>query len=182
MHLSLNLSLNGIMTDVNKCIIVPFKVIKTSFQSIFTTSHNSFLSSIIWAGVSCPTILNEWMLPVVLHNLTRTYCLTSEKNSNTLTVLENSFPLNILHFLVVTRMKIIRPIIIDANAAIVHHCTVHLQCSFSLPNIASVSPIGWKSMPVSKAFIFACLHVMHTIAAVAIMDRMVVINRKTSIM
>ena len=36
-------------------------------------------------------------------------------------------------------------------------------------------------MPVSKAFIFACLHMMCTIAAVAIMDRMVVIKRKTSI-
>ena len=78
------------------------------------------------------------MLPVVLHNLTGTYCLMSEKNSNTVTVLEKSFPLNILHFLIVARMKIIRPIIIDANAAIVYHCTVHLHCSFPLPNIASV--------------------------------------------
>ena len=93
MHLSLNLSLNGIITDVGKCIIVLFKVIKTSFQSIFTTSHNNFLSSIIWFGVSCPKILNRWMLPAFLRNLTWTYCLTSEKNSNTVTVLENSFPL-----------------------------------------------------------------------------------------
>ena len=84
------------------------------------------------------------MLPVVLHNLTGTYCLTSEKNSNTETVLENNFPLNILHSLVVAIMKIIRPIIIDANAAIVYHCTAHLQCSFSflLPNILSVCLIG----------------------------------------
>ena len=79
-----------------------------------------------------------------LHNLTGTYCLISEKNSITVTVLDNSFPLNILHFLVVIRMKILRPIIIDANAAIVYHYTVHLQCSFSLflPNIASVCPTG----------------------------------------
>ena len=82
------------------------------------------------------------MLLVVLHNLTGTYCLTSEKNSNTVTVLENSFPLNILHFLVVARMKIIRPITIDVNAAIVYHHAVHLQCLFSLPNVASVCFIG----------------------------------------
>ena len=82
------------------------------------------------------------MLPVVLHNLTGIYCLTSEKNSITVTVLENSFPLNILHFLVVTRMKIIRPIIIDANAAIVNNHTAYLQSSFSLPTIASLSLIG----------------------------------------
>ena len=82
------------------------------------------------------------MLPAVLHNLTRTYCLMSEKNSITLTVLENDFPPNILHFLVVTKMKIIKPIMIDANAAIVYHCALQLQFSFTLPNIASVSLIG----------------------------------------
>ena len=82
------------------------------------------------------------MLSAVLHNLTRTYCLTSEKNSITVTVLENSFPQNIWHFLVVTKMKIIRPIIIDANAAIVYHCVSKLQFSFSSPNIATVSLIG----------------------------------------
>ena len=59
---------------------------------------------------------------MVLHNLTEAYWLTSEKNSITVTVLENNFPLNILHLLVVTKMKSIRPIIIDANAAIVYHC------------------------------------------------------------
>ena len=74
------------------------------------------------------------MLPTVLHNLTRTYCLMPEKNSNIGTVLENKFPLNILHILVVARMKNI----IDANAATMYHCTVHLQCSFSLQNIVSV--------------------------------------------
>ena len=82
------------------------------------------------------------MLPAVLHNLTGTYCLTSEKNSITVTVLENNLPLNIQHFLAVIRMKVIRPIIIDANAAILYHCAVHLQFSFSLPNKASVCPIG----------------------------------------
>ena len=80
----------------------------------------------------------------VLHNLTGTYCLISEKNSITVTVLENNFPLNVLHFLVVTRMNIIRPMIIDANAAIVYHCAVHLQYSPSLllPSITSVCLIG----------------------------------------
>ena len=80
------------------------------------------------------------MLLAVLHNLTGTYCLIYEENSITVTVLENNFPLNILQFLVVIRMKIIRPVITDANAAIIYHYAVHLQCSFSLllPNIASV--------------------------------------------
>ena len=73
---------------------------------------------------------------------------TVEKNSITVTVLENNFPLNILHFLVVTRMKIRRPIIIDVKAAIVYHCALQLQYSFSLPNIASVPLFGWKAMPV----------------------------------
>ena len=95
------------------------------------------------------------MLPVVLHNLTGTYCFTSQKNSNTVNVLEYNIPLNILNFLVVVRIKISRPIIIDANVAIVYHCTVHLQCSFSLPNIASVCFIA---MSVIKAFSFVCLH------------------------
>ena len=82
------------------------------------------------------------MLPAVLHSVTGTYCLMSEKNSITVTVLENNFPLNMLHFLVVTKMKSIRPIIIDANAAVVYHCILQLQCSFTLPNIASVYFIG----------------------------------------
>ena len=123
------------------------------------------------------------MLPAVLHNLTGTYCLMSEKNSITVTVLENNFPLNILHFLVVIRMNITRPIIIDTNAAIVYHCTVHLQCSFSLLllNMASVCFSGRKAIPVSKALSCVCLHMMHTIAAVASMERMAAINKKISI-
>ena len=84
------------------------------------------------------------MLPVVLHDFPGTNCLTSEKNSITITVLEYNLPLNILHFLVVIRMKIIRPIIIDANVVIVYHCAVHLQCSFSLPNKASVVLLAEK--------------------------------------
>ena len=75
------------------------------------------------------------MLPAVLHNSTGTYCLISEKNSITVTVLENNFPLNILYFLVV-RMKIIRPMIIDANAAIVYHyaaiCNVHSHYCYQI--------------------------------------------------
>ena len=78
------------------------------------------------------------MLPVVLHNLTGTYCLMPE------CVLENNFPLNILYFLVVIRIKIIRPITIDANEAILYHFAAYLQYSFSLllPNIDSVCPAG----------------------------------------
>ena len=81
------------------------------------------------------------MLPADLLSLIGTYCLVSEKNSITVTVLENNFPLNILYFLVVIRMKIIRPIIIDANATIVYLCAAHLQCSLSsLLKITSVCP------------------------------------------
>ena len=45
------------------------------------------------------------MLPAVLHNLTGMYCLMSEKNSMTVTVLEYNLPLNILHSCVVTKLK-----------------------------------------------------------------------------
>ena len=151
---------------------------KTSYQSIFTMSHKNILFGVIWSGVSCPKNLNKWMLPAFLYNLTGKYCLMSEKNSITVTVLENNFPQNILHFLVVIRMNIIRPIIIDANAAIVYHCAVHFKYSLLqlLPNIASDIVTGWKAMPISIAFSCACLHMMHTIAAVAIMDWMAAIN------
>ena len=158
MHQSLNSSLNCIMTHVDKCILVSFKIIETYFQSIFTTYHNNFLSNVIWSGVRHPKILNKWIPPRLLHSLMGTYWLTSEKNSITFTVLENNWPLNILHFLVVAKMKSLRLIIINANAAIVYQCALQLQFSFSLrlPNMASVPLIAWKAMPVSKAFSFGC--------------------------
>ena len=92
------------------------------------------------------------MLPAVLHNLTRMYFLMSEKNNITVTVLEYNLPLNILHFHVVTKIKIMRPIIITVNAAIVCHCATHFCCSFPLPNIDYVYFLGWKVMPVINAF------------------------------
>ena len=46
-HLNINLSLSGIITHVGKCIMFPFKVTRTSFQSICTTCHNNLLSSLI---------------------------------------------------------------------------------------------------------------------------------------
>ena len=96
------------------------------------------------------------MLPAVLHSLTRTYCLTSEKNSITVTVLEYSLLLNFLHFHVVAKIKIMGPIIIKVNAAIVYHCATHLCGSYPLLIIASVCFIGWNAMPVINVSI---LHV-----------------------
>ena len=84
------------------------------------------------------------MLPAVLHSLTRIYCLTSEKKSITVTLLEYSLLLNILHFCVVVKIKIMIPIIIRINAAIVYHCTTHLCCSFPLPIIAYVLLAGMQ--------------------------------------
>ena len=100
------------------------------------------------------------MFPAVLDNLTGMYYLMSEKNSITVTVLEYNLVLNNLPFRVVTKIEIMRPIIIKVSADIVYHCMIHLCCSFPLPKIASVCFIGWKAMPVINAFNFACLHAM----------------------
>ena len=53
--------------------------------------------------------------------------------------------------------------------------------SINLEQIASVCLTGWKAIPISKAFSFMYLHITWIIAAVAIIDRMVAINRKISI-
>ena len=66
------------------------------------------------------------MLPAVLNNFTGTYCLMSEKNSITVTVLEYNPPLNILYFCVDTKIKIMKPIIIEVSATILYHCMTHL--------------------------------------------------------
>ena len=81
-------------------------------------------------------------------------------------------------------MKNIRPMIINVNAPIMYHCALHLQSSLLLilTNITSVPFIGWKAMPVTKAFSLACLHMICTVAAVAIIDNIAAINRKKSIM
>ena len=127
MQLNLNLSLNGIITDVGRCVMVPFKVIRTSFQSIFTTSHNTFLFNVICSGVKCPKFkINEYFL--WFHSLIGMYRLTFKKNSITATVLENNSPWNILHFVVVAKMKSVRPMIINASAAIVYYCALQVQC------------------------------------------------------
>ena len=51
-----------------------------------------------------------------------------------------------------------RPMIIKGKAAIVYHCAVHFCSMFSLSSKASVCFMGWKAIPVTKAFNFACLH------------------------
>ena len=45
--LSLYLSLNGTLTNIDNCIIALFKVTKTSPQSILITSHRYFHSRVI---------------------------------------------------------------------------------------------------------------------------------------
>ena len=70
MHLILNLSVSGIMTDTGKFILFPFKVTFTSFQSNSITSQSIFHFNLIFSGVNFPVILNKCMLPAVLHYFT----------------------------------------------------------------------------------------------------------------
>ena len=72
MHLILNLSFNGIMTDAGKFILIPFKVILTSLQSNCITSKSIFCFNITFSRVNFPTILKRCMLPAVLQNFTGT--------------------------------------------------------------------------------------------------------------
>ena len=52
--LSLYLSLSGTLTDIGIWIIAPFKVTKTSPQSVLITSHKYLLFKGIWSETSCP--------------------------------------------------------------------------------------------------------------------------------
>ena len=52
MHLSLNLSLSYILTDVGKLILFPFKVILTSLQSNSRTSQRIFLFTFTFSGLT----------------------------------------------------------------------------------------------------------------------------------
>ena len=52
--LSLYLSLSGTLTNMGIWIIAPFKVTKTSPQSILITSYKHLLSKVIWSETSCP--------------------------------------------------------------------------------------------------------------------------------
>ena len=67
--LILNLSLNGIMTDVGKFTFISIQIIWTSFQSIPIISQIMFFYS-IYSGINFPVILNKCMLPTVQNNLT----------------------------------------------------------------------------------------------------------------
>ena len=60
------------MTETGRFILLPFKVILTSFQSNSITSHSIFLFNLGCLGVNFPVILNRCMLHTVLHNFTGT--------------------------------------------------------------------------------------------------------------
>ena len=97
--LTLNLSLNGMITEVGKLMSFPFKVTLTSFQSFSNTSQIQFFFNLMHSGVSSlPLILNKCMLPAILHRFTRTYDYVSNMNSITLVILESRCPLNELDF------------------------------------------------------------------------------------
>ena len=51
---SMYLSLSGTLTDMDIWIIAPFKVTKTSPQSILITFHKYLLFKVIWSETSCP--------------------------------------------------------------------------------------------------------------------------------
>ena len=87
-HLILNLSLNGIITEPGKLITFPLNVTVTGCQSISITSHNLFLCSVIFSLFILPVSLNKCILPDVLHSLMGTYDLMSERNIIILIVLE----------------------------------------------------------------------------------------------
>ena len=92
--LTLNLSLNGMTIEVGKLISFPFKVTLISFQSISNTSQIQFFLNRIHSGVSLPLILNECMLPAILHRFTGTDNCVSDINSITFVILENRCPPN----------------------------------------------------------------------------------------
>ena len=52
--LSLYLSLSGTLTNMGIWIIAPFKVTKTSPQSILITSYRYLLSKVIWSVTNSP--------------------------------------------------------------------------------------------------------------------------------
>ena len=71
--------------------------------------------------------------------------------------------------------------IIKVNAAIVYHCAVQFSSIFSLSSQASVCFIGWKAIPVTKAFNFVCPHTRWIIVIVANMERIATTKRNISI-
>ena len=60
------------MTEGGRFILLPFKVILTSFQSNSITFQSIFPFNLICSGVNFPVILNRCMLSVVPHNFTGT--------------------------------------------------------------------------------------------------------------
>ena len=64
--------LSGMVTDVGRLNLSPFKSILTSFKSIsmISPSHSIFFFNLTCSGINFPVISNKCMLPAVLHNFT----------------------------------------------------------------------------------------------------------------
>ena len=60
------------MTEAGRFILLPFRVILTSFQSNSVTLHSIFHFNFICSGVNFPVNLNRCMPPAILHNFTGT--------------------------------------------------------------------------------------------------------------
>ena len=88
-----------LVMNFGKFILLILEVMLTSFQSMSITSQIYFHFNFIFLGFGVPIILNNWMLPAVLHSFIGTYYCTSEINSIILTVLENKHPLHNFNFL-----------------------------------------------------------------------------------
>ena len=97
-HLTLNLSLNGMMTVVGKLISFPFKV-TVFFPIFFLYIPNPIFLHFICTGVSLSLILNKCMLSAIFHRSISKYDCVSNMNNITLFILEKRCPLNKLDFL-----------------------------------------------------------------------------------
>ena len=134
--LTINLSLNSMITEVGKLILFPFKVTRTSFHFISNTSQIQFFFSLIHSGVSLPLILNKCMLPTNLQRFTGTYDCVSDMNSITSWILENRHPLNKLHFLTLLVTMNTMPNKINSNIANVYQCILQVQYTLYLQMFA----------------------------------------------
>ena len=69
MHLILNLSQNFYVTNCAKSILLPYKVMLTSFQSNSNIPQVKFHFKFTFSGANIPVILNKWKLPAILQSL-----------------------------------------------------------------------------------------------------------------
>ena len=115
------------MTEVGKLVSFPFKVTLTSFQSISNTFQIQFLLKFMCSGVNLPHILNNSMLPAILHRFTGTYDCVSNMNSITLVMFENKCPLNKFDFLILFVIMNTIPEKINSSKTIIYHCILQVQ-------------------------------------------------------